>query len=58
MPLPHRNTITFFGMKKKTDYLIWRQENGTFTALDKKTMELKMWSTVTGKQIPTEKPDD
>ena len=25
MPLPHRNTIKFFGMGMKSDYLIWRQ---------------------------------
>ena len=25
MPLPHRNTIKFFGMGGKSDYLIWRQ---------------------------------
>ena len=24
MPLPHRNTIKFFGMGDKKDYLIWR----------------------------------
>ena len=25
IPLPHRNTIKFYGMGKKTDYLIWRE---------------------------------
>ena len=24
MPLPHRNTIKFFGMGNKNDYLVWR----------------------------------
>ena len=24
MPLPHRNTVNFFGMGNKKDYLIWR----------------------------------
>ena len=38
MPLPHRNTIKFFGMGNKTDYLIWRQQDGTFSALDKKNL--------------------
>ena len=38
MPLPHRNTIKFFGMGNKTDYLIWRQQDGTFSALDKKSL--------------------
>lgn len=48
MPLAHRNTIKFFGMGKKKDYLIWRQQDGIFTALDKK-LKITMWSTVTGK---------
>lgn len=34
MPLPHRNTVKFFGMGKKSDYLAWRQQDGTFTTLD------------------------
>ena len=54
MPLPHRNTIKFFGMGSKTDYLIWRQQDGTFSALDKKNLQVTMWSTVTGKIIKTE----
>ena len=52
MPLPHRNTMKFFGMGDKKDYLIWRQQYGTFTALDKK-LQITMWSTVTGKIIKT-----
>ena len=48
MPLPHRNTIKFFGMGNKSDYLIWRQEDGCFTALDK-SLRITTWSTVTGK---------
>ena len=57
MPLPHRNTIKFFGMGDKTDYLIWRQQEGTFTALDKKSLHVTVWSTVTGKIIKTEAQD-
>ena len=53
MPLPHRNTMKFFGMGDKKDYLIWRQQDGTFTALDKK-LQITMWSTVTGKIIKTQ----
>ena len=53
MPLPHRNTMNFFGMGDKKDYLIWRQQDGTFTALDKK-FQITMWSTVTGKIIKTQ----
>lgn len=33
--LPHRNNINFLGMRKKSDYLIWREKNGFFTAMDK-----------------------
>ena len=54
MPLPHRNTIRFFGMSNKNDYLIWRQQDGTFSALDKKKLTVTIWSTVTGKIIKTE----
>ena len=57
MPLPHRNTIKFFGMGYKSDYLIWRQNYGTFAALDKKSLHVTMWSTVTGKIIKTESID-
>ena len=48
MPLPHRNTIKFFGMGNKSDYVIWRQQDGCFTALDK-SLRITTWSTVTGK---------
>ena len=50
IPLLHRNNIKFFGMGDKRDYLIWKQHKGTFTALDKK-LNLRSWSTVTGKMI-------
>ena len=54
MPLPHRNTIKFFGMGNKSDYLVWRQQDGAFAALDKRSLHVTMWSTVTGKIIKTE----
>lgn len=57
MPLPHRNTIKFFGMGDKKDYLIWRQQEGTFTALDKR-LDITMWSTVTGKIIKQKSMED
>ena len=57
MPLPHRNTIKFFGMGNKTDYLAWRQQDGLFSALDKKSLQVTMWSTVTGKIVKTEAQD-
>jgi len=56
IPLPHRNTIKFFGMGKKKDYLLWHQSHGTFTALNKK-FEVQMWSTVTGKILQSQEAD-
>jgi len=56
MPLPHRNTIKFFGMGKKKDYLLWYQSHGTFTALNKK-FKVQMWSTVTGKILQSQEAD-
>ena len=56
MPLPHRNTIKFFGMGKKKDYLLWHQSHGTFTALNKK-FKVQMWSTVTGKILQSQEAD-
>ena len=53
MPLPHRNTMKFFGMGKKSDYLLWRHQDGTFTALDKK-LNVTTWSVVTGKIIASQ----
>lgn len=50
IPLLHRNNVKFFGMGDKKDYLIWRQQGGTFTALDKR-LDVITWSTVTGKMI-------
>jgi hypothetical protein len=49
VPVPHRNTINFIGMKPKKQYLIWREVNGDFTALEKGTMLIKAWSIATGK---------
>jgi len=56
MPLPHRNTIKFFGMGEKKDYLLWHQSHGTFTALNKK-FKVQMWSTVTGKILQSQEAD-
>ena len=46
-PVVHRNTMNFLGMGPKTDYLIWRESNGFFTALSKKG-NLTTWSIATG----------
>jgi hypothetical protein len=33
VPVPHRNTINFLGMKSKRNYIIWRESDGLLTAL-------------------------
>jgi len=48
VPIPHRNTLRFFGMRPKSDYLIWHQEKGSFTALDKFGY-VTTWNIATGK---------
>ena len=39
-------------MLNKHEYLIWREKNGFFTALDKKG-DLNVWSILTGKLLYT-----
>ena len=48
VPVPHRNTINFLGMGPKSSYLIWRESEGLFTALDKKG-NVTAWVVSTGK---------
>ena len=47
IPVPQLNVINFGGMKNKHDYLIWREKNGFFTALDRNGW-LNTWSLLTG----------
>jgi hypothetical protein len=54
-PFSHRNTINFLGMHPKNHYLIWREKNGFFTALQN-TGELHTWSMLTGSHL-FESPD-
>jgi hypothetical protein len=54
-PFSHRNTINFLGMLPKNQYLIWREKNGFFTALQN-TGELHTWSMLTGSHL-FESPD-
>ena len=44
-------------MGKKTDYLIWREQNGSFSALDRK-FRMTTWSTVNGKIIKSISNDE
>jgi hypothetical protein len=50
VPIPHRNTINFLGMKSKSNYFIWREGNGIFSALDKEC-NVWAWEICTGKQM-------
>lgn len=52
VPVPHRNTINFLGMKPKNSYLIWREVNGVFSALNK-TGVIDAWVIATGKLTKT-----
>ena len=53
IPFPHVNLVDCIGMTKKSDYLIWREKNGFFTALDKYS-NLRTWSLVSGKFLYNE----
>jgi len=53
MPFPHLNLINGIGMDQKSHYLIWRLQNGFFTALDKIGL-LHTWSVLSGKLLYTE----
>lgn len=48
VPVPHRNSINFLGMQPKNNYIIWREVNGIFTALNKDGV-IKAWIIGTGK---------
>lgn len=43
IPFPHLNLINCVGMGQKHEYLLWREKNGFFTALDKRG-NLQTWS--------------
>lgn len=50
IPFPHMNTLNFIGMAQKKSYLIWRQNDELFTALDKEG-SLITWSIITGRML-------
>ena len=50
IPFPHMNLLNCIGMGHKSDYLIWREKNSFFTALDKRS-NLLTWSMLTGKML-------
>ena len=53
IPFPHVNLINCVGMDQKHEYLIWREKNGFFSALDKKS-NLLTWSLLNGKLLYSE----
>ena len=50
LPLPHLNLINCVGMDHKNEYMIWRERNGFFTALDRRS-NLLTWSLISGKML-------
>jgi hypothetical protein len=53
IPFPHLNLINFVGMGQKHEYLLWREKNGFFTALDSDA-NLLTWSIPTGRLLYNE----
>ena len=53
VPFPHLNRINCIGMGHKEEYLIWREKNGFFTALDRRG-NLITWSILSGKLLYSE----
>lgn len=53
IPFPHINLINLVGMGSKHEYLIWREKNGFFSALDRFS-NLQTWSLITGKLMYNE----
>ena len=53
IPLPHLNLINFVGMGQKHEYIVWRDKNGFFSALDYRS-NLLTWSIFTGKLLYSE----
>jgi folate-dependent tRNA-U54 methylase TrmFO/GidA len=48
IPILHRNTISYIGMKKRNNYLAARQIQDKIVCLDKKN-HLTTWGVMTGK---------
>ena len=48
--MSHRNTVNFLGMQPKENYLIWREKNGFFTAMEK-SGQLHTWAMASGKHL-------
>jgi len=57
LPVIHKNTINLIGSEEKNKYLIWREKNGFFTALDV-AGDIHTWSMLTGELIFEKRIDD
>lgn len=54
VPVLHRNNISFFGMKARSEYIVFRKINDKLIALDDDGC-LTTWSVVTGKVLEQHK---
>jgi hypothetical protein len=50
VPVLHRNNVCFFGMKKRSEYVVFRKIHDKLIALDADNF-LTTWSVVTGKLL-------
>ena len=50
IPFPHLNLLSCVGMGHKSEYLIWREKNGFFSALDRRN-NLLTWAILTGQML-------
>ena len=50
LPYVHRNTVNLNGVSQKSDYLIWREKGGFFTAMNKEGV-VQTWSLATGNKL-------
>ena len=56
IPALHLSQINFMGMKNRDEYLIWKDEQTTFTAVSK-DLDIRIWSKLTGNEIECVYPD-
>ena len=52
IPTLHLSTISFFGMDARERYLVWRETEDLFSALDSR-LTLTTWRKTTGKPVPS-----
>jgi hypothetical protein len=49
-PFAHRNLINLMGVSHKSEYLIWRESHGFFTAMNRNG-QIQTWSLATGNKL-------